>query len=169
VSTLPPSQPPSLPSASLHSVAPSSLSLTPSSSCPRRGRKLCRWRRKALINTTVSDRYADPRHCKMAAISPSHSSGRQPPPCSRQRSPRPPSTVHWTPEGVSASRSLPRPVPTLSRHPRLAPPQLALLIFTPQPRRRRQRRRRRRRQRHRHTKSRGWKYATLPPIRLSLV
>lgn len=46
---------------------------TPVLSISRRGRKLCRWRRKALINTTVSDRYADPRHCKMAAISPSHS------------------------------------------------------------------------------------------------
>lgn len=34
----------------------------------------------------------------------------------------------------------------------LAPPQLALLIFTPRPRRRQRRR-------HRHTKSRGWKYA----------
>ena len=42
---------------------------TPVLSISRRGRKLCRWRRKALINTTVSDRYADPRHCKMAAIS----------------------------------------------------------------------------------------------------
>lgn len=39
---------------------------------PSSRRKLCRWRRKALINTTVSDRYADSRHCKMAAISPFH-------------------------------------------------------------------------------------------------
>jgi len=107
-----------------------------------------------LINTTVSDRYADPRHCKMAAISPSHSSGRQPSPASSSSlsplSLLPPSpVVHWTPEGVSVSHSL----PALPRHPHFAPPQLALLIFTPRPRRRR----------HRHIKSSGRKYATLPP------
>lgn len=138
-------------------LAPSH-STTPSRQ-PRRGRKLCRWRRKALINTTVSDRYADPRHCKMAAISPSHSSGRQPSPASSSfLSPfsppplPPPLAVHWTPEGVSVSHS-PRGTP---RHPHLAPPQLALLIFTPRPRRRRRR--------HRHTKSRGWKYAHPPAL-----
>ena len=50
------------------------LSYSPRCPLLQRGRKLCRWRRKALINTTVSDRYADPHHYKMAAISPSHSS-----------------------------------------------------------------------------------------------
>lgn len=95
----------------------------------RRGRKLCRWRRKALINTTVSDRYADPRHCKMAAISPSHSSDRRTRPLvlsSPSSSslplslppPRPP-IVHWTPlEGVSASRS---PSPSSLSSPARAP------------------------------------------------
>lgn len=143
----------SIPSRRSHSLP------TTSSRHPRRGRKLCRWRRKALINTTVSDRYADPRHCKMAAISPSHSSGRQPSPAFSSSlfplsllSPSP--VVHWTPEGVSVSHSL----PALPRHPYFAPPQLALLIFTPRPRRRRRR--------HRHTKSSGWKYALSRPVQL---
>lgn len=113
---------------------------------PWRGRKLCRWRRKPLINTTVSDRYADPRHCKMAAISPSHSSGRQPSLASSSfLSLSPPSRNPLDPGGCF-SFSLTAGTP---RHPHLAPPQLALLIFTPRPRRRR----------HRHTKSKGWKYA----------
>lgn len=91
-------------------LAPSYPSAHPPSRHPWRGRKLCRWRRKPLINTTVSDRYADPRHCKMAAISPSHSSGRQPSLAfSHPSSFRPPLSlslaVHWTPEGVSVSHS----------------------------------------------------------------
>lgn len=83
-------------SLSHRAVLAPSHSSTPSLH-PRRGRKLCRWRRKALINTTVSDRYADPRHCKMAAISPSHSSGRQPSPASSS-SLTPPS-LHPQPTG----------------------------------------------------------------------
>lgn len=98
-------QPPPLPFSPSHPVAPLPLPLTPSRRS-RRGRKLCRWRRKALINTTVSDRYADPRHCKMAAISPSHSSDHQPSP-RPHHSPAPATPVYWTPEGVSASHSPP--------------------------------------------------------------
>lgn len=142
-----PPLPPRLPIPSRRSRAPVlslSLSFTPFS-LPRRGRKLCRWRRKALINTTVSDRYADPRHCKMAAISPSHSSGRQPPPHPHPP-PAPASHSPLDPRGCF-SFSLTAGTPC---HPHLAPPQLAFLIFTPRPRRRR---------RHRHPKSRGWKYA----------
>lgn len=123
---------------------------------PRRGRKLCRWRRKALINTTVSDRYADPRHCKMAAISPSHSSGRQPSPASSSAPlPAPVSRSPLDPGGCF-SFSLTAGTP---RHPHHAPPQLALLIFTPRPRRRRRR--------HRHTSREGG--STHPPAPVQLV
>lgn len=146
------SSPPLYPVASFS--LPSTHPPTPSH-CPWRGRKLCRWRRKALINTTVSDRYADPRHCKMAAISPSHSSGRQPSPASSSSPlPAPVSRSPLDPGGCF-SFSLTAGTP---RHPHLAPPQLVLLIFTPRPRRRRRR--------HRHTKSRGWKYAPSRPVQL---
>lgn len=138
-------------------LAPSYPSTHPLPRRSWRGRKLCRWRRKPLINTTVSDRYADPCHCKMAAISPSHSSGRQPSLASSSFLFPPSRTPSRSPldPGGCFSFSLTAGTP---RHPHHAPPQLALLIFTPRPRRRRRR--------HRHTKSRGWKYAPSRSVRL---